>query len=92
MDCGVSPGISNFAGRPRRGALSRVEDVTIRVGGLPVRRERPFEYAIVFSASDVIEEYTRPARVVEDGRVVVKPALSDVEAIEVPGSGRSKRS
>jgi saccharopine dehydrogenase-like NADP-dependent oxidoreductase len=87
VDCGVSPGISNFAVGRAAAALARVEDVTIRVGGLPVRRERPFEYAIVFSASDVIEEYTRPARIVEDGRVVVKPALSDVETIEVAGVG-----
>ena len=87
VDCGVSPGISNFAVGRAAASLSRVEEVTIRVGGLPVRRERPFEYAIVFSASDVLEEYTRPARVVEDGRVVVKPALSEVETIEVPGVG-----
>ncbi|HKA35978.1 MAG TPA: saccharopine dehydrogenase C-terminal domain-containing protein [Thermoanaerobaculia bacterium] len=88
VDCGVSPGISNFAVGRAAAGLSRVEEVTIRVGGLPVRRERPFEYAIVFSASDVLEEYTRPARVVEDGRVVVKPALSEAETIEVAGVGK----
>ena len=88
VDCGVSPGISNFAVGRAAAQLSRVEEVTIRVGGLPVRRDRPFEYAVVFSAADVIEEYTRPARVVEDGRVVVRPALSEVETIEVPGVGK----
>ena len=35
----------------------------------------------------MIEEYTRPARVVEDGRVVTRPALSEIETIEVPGVG-----
>src|SRR5262249_5829734 len=52
VDCGVSPGISNFAVGRAAAGLSRVEEVTIRVGGLPADRERPFEYAIVFSASD----------------------------------------
>ena len=41
----------------------------------------------MFSATDVIEEYTRPARIVEEGRVVTRPALSEVETIEVPGVG-----
>ncbi len=87
VDCGVSPGISNFAVGRAAARLSEIEDVAILVGGLPVDRNRPFGYAIVFSAADVIEEYTRPARVVEDGHVVTRPALSEVETIEVPGVG-----
>lgn len=87
VDCGVSPGISNFAVGRAAAALSVVEEVEIRVGGLPLDRRRPFEYAVVFSAADVIEEYTRPARIVEDGRIVTRPALSEVETIEVPGVG-----
>jgi saccharopine dehydrogenase-like NADP-dependent oxidoreductase len=51
------------------------------------RNRHPFGYAIVFSATDVIEEYTRPARFVEEGRVVTREALSEVETIEVPGVG-----
>ena len=88
VDCGVSPGISNFAVGRAAARLSEIDDVTILVGGLPVNRERPFEYAIVFSAADVIEEYTRPARVVDDFRIVTRPALSEVETIEVPEVGR----
>jgi len=87
VDCGVSPGISNFAVGRAAARLSEIEDVAILVGGLPADRNRPFGYAIVFSAADVIEEYTRPARVVEDGRTVTRPALSEVETIEVPGVG-----
>ena len=87
VDCGVSPGISNFAVGRAAAELSSVRDVLIQVGGLPVNRRRPFEYAVVFSAPDVLEEYTRPARIVQDGELVTKPALSEVEAIEVPGVG-----
>ena len=39
---------------------------------------------------DVIAEYTRPARIVENGKVVVKPALSDVESMELEGVGTSE--
>ncbi len=87
VDCGVSPGISNFAVGRAAAALDQVEEVTILVGGLPAVRRRPFGYAILFSAADVIEEYTRPARIVEEGRVVTREALSEVETIEVPGVG-----
>src|SRR5712692_7233133 len=87
VDCGISPGLSNFAVGRAAQAFDEIEDVTILAGGLPARRSRPYQYAIVFSASDVLEEYTRPARLVEDGQVVKRPALSELETIEIPGVG-----
>ena len=87
VDCGVSPGLSNLAVGRAAASLADIEEVTIRVGGLPCDRRRPFEYAVVFSATDVLEEYTRPARIVEEGRVVTRPALSEIETVEVPGVG-----
>ena len=87
VDCGVSPGLSNFfVGRSARD-FNELDEVRIYVGGLPFVRTWPFEYAAVFSPADVIEEYTRPARVFEDGRLVVRPALSEVERLEVPEVG-----
>jgi len=87
VDCGVSPGLSNFAAGRAEAQLDEIESLVIYVGGLPAVRRWPYEYAIVFSATDVIEEYTRPARVVEDGRLVVKPALSEVENLDFEGIG-----
>ena len=87
VDCGVSPGLSNFAVGRAAAALAAIDGVEILVGGLPADRTRSFGYAILFSATDVIEEYTRPARILEEGRVVTRPALSEVEPVEVPGIG-----
>ena len=87
VDCGVSPGLSGLAVGRAASRLDALDDVSIFVGGLPAERHWPFEYRSVFSPTDVIEEYTRPARVVEGGRVVVKPALSGVEPLSVPGVG-----
>jgi saccharopine dehydrogenase-like NADP-dependent oxidoreductase len=87
VDCGVAPGLSNLlCGRAER-LLERAERMLILVGGLPKRRVWPYEYRIVFSAVDVIEEYTRPARWVEHGELVTRPALTDVEPIELPRVG-----
>lgn len=57
------------------------------VGGLPKRRIKPFEYKAPFSPVDVIEEYTRPARYVENGHIVTKPAMSDTELIDFEEAG-----
>src|SRR5262249_10095963 len=40
-----------------------------------------------FAPSDVIEEYVRPARMVENGKIVIKEALSEPELIDFPGVG-----
>jgi saccharopine dehydrogenase-like NADP-dependent oxidoreductase len=87
VDCGVSPGLSNLACGRAAARLDTLDSVVISVGGLPFRRVPPWEYRAVFSPTDVIEEYTRPARVVADGRIVTKPALSEVGPFEVPGVG-----
>ncbi|MBI5489936.1 MAG: saccharopine dehydrogenase NADP-binding domain-containing protein [Deltaproteobacteria bacterium] len=87
VDCGVAPGLSNlFCGRAMA-ELRDLERVLILVGGLPVVRRWPWEYAAVFSPIDVIEEYTRPARFVEHGTTVVREALSEPELVELPGVG-----
>lgn len=81
VDCGVAPGLCNIiAGfHYSQGKLKRYECM---VGGLPVDREWPFEYKAVFSPADVIEEYTRPARFIENGKPIIKEALSEIEKIE----------
>jgi lysine 6-dehydrogenase len=87
MDCGVFPGMgSALVGRAQR-RLDRVDSLLTYVGGLPEVRQWPWEYKAVFSPIDVIEEYTRPARYVENGAQVVRPALSDPELLDFPEVG-----
>ena len=87
VDCGVAPGLSNLLCGRAVHELETVDRLLILVGGLPRTRVWPFEYRVVFSAVDVIEEYTRPARWVEHGRLVTKPALTDVELVDLPRVG-----
>jgi lysine 6-dehydrogenase len=87
MDCGVAPGMCNILIGYADHLLDKTERVVYYVGGLPEVREWPFEYKAVFSPVDVIEEYTRPARFIENGAEVVKPALSDPERMNFPGIG-----
>lgn len=82
VDCGVAPGLSNLITGYIHAQLDETETVRIYAGGLPRVRQWPYEYKAPFAPSDVIEEYTRPARLIEGGRLVVKPALSDPELID----------
>jgi saccharopine dehydrogenase-like NADP-dependent oxidoreductase len=87
VDCGVAPGCSNLVLGHALAEFERVDSFSCYVGGLPRVRRLPYEYRAVFSPIDVIAEYTRPARLVEDGRVVVKDALTEIELLEFDGVG-----
>jgi saccharopine dehydrogenase-like NADP-dependent oxidoreductase len=87
MDCGVYPGMGSALVMHVARKLDRVESVLTYVGGLPEIREWPSEYKAVFSPIDVIEEYIRPARYIENGFEVVRPALSDPEYVFFPKIG-----
>jgi lysine 6-dehydrogenase len=85
-DCGVAPGMGNIVLGYHHQKM-KVKNYECLVGGLPVVREWPFEYKAVFSPIDVIEEYTRPARYVQNSEVIIKEALSDPELISFEGIG-----
>jgi len=86
-DMGVAPGMSNLLTGYAASKLDRVKNVGIFVGGLPKVRQLPWEYKAVFSPLDVIEEYTRPARLVENGEIVTKLPLTEIEHLEFDGIG-----
>ncbi|MCD4790275.1 MAG: saccharopine dehydrogenase family protein [Bacteroidales bacterium] len=86
-DIGVAPGMSNLLVGYADHMLDKTEKAVIYVGGLPKVRELPFEYKAVFSPVDVIEEYTRFARYIENGKEIIKPALSDPELLNFEGLG-----
>ncbi|HKL31828.1 MAG TPA: saccharopine dehydrogenase C-terminal domain-containing protein [Tangfeifania sp.] len=79
-DCGVAPGMGNII-LGHHNKNMQVKSYECLVGGLPVIREWPYEYKAVFSPIDVIEEYIRPARFIQNYEMVTKEALSDPELI-----------
>ena len=60
-----------------------IKDISIKVGGNPAKPDSGWSYMAPFSPSDVIEEYTRPARIIKDGEVVTVEVLSDLHRISV---------
>ncbi len=81
VDCGVAPGMDNVI----LGYYNETHDIDFfecLVGGLPKLKKWPFCYKAPFSPVDVIEEYTRPARYIENGELIVRPPLTDCEFVE----------
>lgn len=81
VDCGVAPGMDNIL-LGYHNEKMKIESFECLVGGLPKVKKWPFCYKAPFSPIDVIEEYTRPARYVENGVEVVREPLTDSEYIE----------
>lgn len=86
VDCGVAPGMDNLI-LGRYNEELKLTDFECLVGGLPKSKKWPFNYKAPFSPIDVIEEYTRPARYVENSQLITREALTDVELIEFDSIG-----
>ena len=86
VDCGVAPGMDNII-LGHYNEKMKLTDFECLVGGLPKVKKWPFCYKAPFSPVDVIEEYTRPARYIENGEMITRDALTDCEYIEFQGVG-----
>ena len=86
VDCGVAPGMDNII-LGYYNEKMKLTDFECLVGGLPKEKKWPFCYKAPFSPIDVIEEYTRPARYIENGEMITREALSDCEFVEFQGVG-----
>lgn len=80
FDIGVAPGIANLL-LGYYNQIMKITDFQCLVGGLPFERKLPFEYKAPFSPIDVLEEYTRPARLKVNNEIIIKEALSEPELI-----------
>lgn len=86
VDCGVVPGMANIilGDHTRKMKVTRYE---CYVGGIPESRNAPLEYKSPFPVLEVLEEYAGSGRMVEDGKVVVKPMLSETMTIDLDKVG-----
>jgi len=86
VDCGVTPGMANIilGDHTRKMKASRYE---CYVGGVPKSRNVPLGYKSPFPVLEVLEEYAESGSMVEDGKVVVRPMLSETMTIDLDRVG-----
>jgi lysine 6-dehydrogenase len=86
--CGVAPGFTNMCVGDASRRMEKMTSVEIFVGGLPEKPEPPLNYRIVFSLEDVVNEYSRPVQVIEEGKQRKVDPLSGRGDISFPGIGK----
>jgi len=87
-DAGYAPGLSNILVGEAYKEMEKIESLKIMVGGIPEKPIPPFNYRITWSPEDLIEEYTRPARIYKNYKVIAVPALTGIEDFYIPGIGK----
>ena len=83
-DCGLAPGMVAVLVAHAAGRFEQVDDIHIRVGGLPQNPRPPLDYQMVFSVEGLINEYIEPARIIRDGKIVTVESMTEVESLEFP--------
>ncbi len=87
-DAGFAPGLSNLIVGRALAINDRVDEVCIYVGGLPAYPTGPLRHSITWSPDDFIDEYLRPARIIEDGEIRSMDPLSSTEIVDIPSFGQ----
>ncbi len=84
-DCGLAPGMANVLGAHLARQFDTVDELTIRVGGLPQNPKPPLNYQLVFSVGGLINEYKEQCKVLRDGQIVYIDPMDDIEELEFEG-------
>jgi saccharopine dehydrogenase-like NADP-dependent oxidoreductase len=80
-NCGLAPGLVNILCLHAIDQLDRADAAHLRVGDVPLHPEPPFNFRISWSAERIIDDYTNPAQLIQDGRTVEVDPLSRDEDI-----------
>lgn len=87
-DNGLGPGMISTLAVHAMSMLDRTDDVMIYDGGLPQKPVAPLNYMLTFSEHGLINEYAGTAVALVDGKLVTRPALSEIDVIDMPPFGR----
>ena len=83
-DCGLAPGMVAVLVAHGAKRFQQLDEVHIRVGGLPQHPQPPLDYQLVFSVEGLINEYIERARVIRGGKIVEVESMTEIEALEFP--------
>jgi lysine 6-dehydrogenase len=83
-DCGLAPGMVAVLAAHGAQQFETLDEIHIRVGGLPQTPKPPLDYQMVFSVEGLINEYIEPARVIRDGKVTIVESMTELESLTFP--------
>lgn len=83
-DCGLAPGMVSVLAAHGAARFAQLDEIHIRVGGLPQQPRPPLDYQIVFSVEGLINEYVERARVIRSGQLVEVESMTELESLDFP--------
>ena len=83
-DCGLAPGMVAVLVAHGAQRFDSLDEIHIRVGGLPLDPKPPLDYQLIFSVEGLINEYIERARVIRDGKIVEVESMTEIESLEFP--------
>ena len=84
-DCGLAPGMVSILAMHGAKRFDEIDEIHIRVGGLPQKPKTLLEYQLVFSVEGLINEYIEVARVIRDGKISEVESMTEIESLEFDG-------
>jgi lysine 6-dehydrogenase len=84
-DCGLAPGMVSVLAMHGAAKFDRLDELHIRVGGLPQNPQPPLDYQLVFSVEGLINEYIELARCIRSGKITEVPSMTDLERLSFDG-------
>src|SRR5688572_9240369 len=83
-DCGLAPGMVAVPAAHGAARFETLDEIHIRVGGLPQDPKPPLDYQMVFSVEGLINEYIERARVIRGGKITEVESMTEIETLEFP--------
>ena len=80
-DCGLAPGMVSVLAMHGAAKFDQLDEIHIRVGGLPQDPQPPLDYQLVFSVEGLINEYIEVARVIRNGKISEVPSMTELEQL-----------
>jgi saccharopine dehydrogenase-like NADP-dependent oxidoreductase len=83
--CGLAPGYIGIIGANLYNKFTKLRDVELRVGALPLYPNGLLGYSFTWSPAGVINEYINDAEVIHNGQRKMVPSLDGIEMINIGG-------
>ncbi len=84
-DCGLAPGMVSVLAMHGAARFEILDEIHIRVGGLPQDPQPPLNYQLVFSVEGLINEYLEVARVIRNGEITKVDSMTEIESLSFDG-------
>jgi lysine 6-dehydrogenase len=84
-DCGLAPGMVSILAAHGAKRFDEIEEIHLRVGGLPQNPQTLLEYQLIFSVEGLINEYIESARVIRDGKIAEVESMTELESLSFEG-------